>query len=273
MATACRSPLIWFGGKSKHAQHIINRMPPHKGYIEPFGGAAHVIAQKPPITYEVYNDIDGIVVNFIMVARAEPERLQAACDSLPYSRELFERWKQEQMPEDPFERAVRFFYLNRCGIAKGNRFEVTNTGWRHYTQPGFSTAAGYQTACELITTFAQRMKGVVIDRRDFREIIQQYDHEDVLFYVDPPYIGKEKWYAGGFSEKDHRDLAELLNDIKGKAIVSYYDEPLLAELYPGWRRETYESFKNVPGGENRHAEELLLFNWQDPQMSLLEFMA
>jgi DNA adenine methylase len=33
-----RSPLIWFGGKGKVAHHIIQRMPAHKTYIEPFGG-------------------------------------------------------------------------------------------------------------------------------------------------------------------------------------------------------------------------------------------
>ena len=40
-----RSPLIWFGGKGKVADEIICRMPLHKVYVEPFGGAAHVMAK------------------------------------------------------------------------------------------------------------------------------------------------------------------------------------------------------------------------------------
>lgn len=91
-----RSPLIWFGGKGKTAHHIIGRMPPHSCYVEPFGGAAHVIAQKKPVPSEVYNDIDGEVVNFLMVAISESERLQEACDNLPYSRLIYEKWKREQ---------------------------------------------------------------------------------------------------------------------------------------------------------------------------------
>jgi DNA adenine methylase len=59
-----RSPLIWFGGKGKVAHEIINRMPEHKVYVEPFGGAAHVLSQKPPASNEVYNDIDGELVKF-----------------------------------------------------------------------------------------------------------------------------------------------------------------------------------------------------------------
>jgi DNA adenine methylase len=107
-----RSPLIWFGGKSKYAELIISRMPEHKKYVEVFGGAAHVIVQKPKVNHEVYNDIDGNLVNFIMTARDNPKELQDACESLPYSRELYEKWKKEEMPKDPFEKAVRFFYLN-----------------------------------------------------------------------------------------------------------------------------------------------------------------
>ncbi|MFC8689464.1 hypothetical protein [Brevibacillus porteri] len=79
-----------------------------------------MIAQKPPITNEVYTDIDGELVNFLLVARSEPKRLRETCEPLPYSRMLYEKWKREEPPADDFERAVRFFFVNRSGIAKGN---------------------------------------------------------------------------------------------------------------------------------------------------------
>lgn len=260
-----RSPLIWFGGKSKVAHHIISKMPPHACYVEPFGGAAHVIAQKPPIQYEVYNDIDGEVVNFLLVARDHPKRFQDACDSLPYSRELYERWKREDAPTDDFERAVRFFYINRSGIAKGNSDSVfsTDTGWRHSRE--HNTARTYRSACDIIPQFAERMKSVMIDNRDFRDIFRVYDAPSTLFYVDPPYIGREKYYAGGFDEQDHRYLAEILNSIKGKVILSYYDDPLLLELYPNWSRETFQAARQVVNGNNNVATELLLMNFDNGQ--------
>ncbi|WP_017728553.1 DNA adenine methylase [Halalkalibacterium ligniniphilum] len=104
-----RSPLIWFGGKSKQAEHIISKMPSHKVYIEPFGGAAHVISQKTRVNHEVYNYIDGILVNFIMQSIENTEKLIERCAELPYSRELYDRYRKEEMPRDPFEQAVRFF--------------------------------------------------------------------------------------------------------------------------------------------------------------------
>lgn len=263
-----KSPLIWFGGKGKVAQKIIQHMPPHKIYVEPFGGAAHVIAQKPQMYHEVYNDIDGNLVNFLLVAREQTKELIGACETLPYSRELYERWKREEPPSDPLERAVRFFYLNRSGIVRGNGPGSENTGWRHSTSSNSNPAIGYQSACKGIDTFARRMRGVMIEHADFRKIIEKYDSPNTLFYVDPPYIGREKQYAGGFEESDHRDLAHLLNQIKGKAIVSYYDDPLLHEIYPGWRRETFESYKQVVNGDNCYTEELLLMNFAHEQMTI-----
>lgn len=263
-----RSPLIWFGGKGKTAHHIIKHFPPHKCYVEPFGGAAHVIAQKSPVECEVYNDIDESVVNFLKVASICTEQLVEVCDAIPYSRALYEKWKREEPPKGDFDRAVRFFYLNRSGIAKGNADEgfCTNTGWRH--SHSTNTARAYYNAVQTIKDFANRMKNVMIDNRDFRDIIRVYDSQDTLFYVDPPYVGREKYYAGGFSEKDHRDLAEMLNNACGKVILSYYDDPLLDELYPIWKRETFQAARQVVNGDNNTAVEILLMNFDNGQLTL-----
>lgn len=265
-----RSPLIWFGGKAKQAQHIISKMPEHKVYIEPFGGAAHVISQKAPTNHEVYNDIDGIVVNFILQAIENTDLLIQKCRQLPYSRQLYEKWRRENLPKDPLEKAVRFFYLNRSAISKGNSEEVPKTGWRHSTTSSQNPAKGYVNACEHIRAFAQRMQGVMIEHLDFREIIHKYDSEEALFYVDPPYIGREKFYAGGFTLESHYELAEMLNGIKGKAIVSYYPDHLISDLYKGWNVESHGAFKQAVGGQNigGQAEELLIMNYETKQLSL-----
>ncbi|UWE05307.1 DNA adenine methylase [Laceyella sacchari] len=267
-----RSPLIWFGGKGRVANEIINRMPDHKVYVEPFGGAAHVLAQKSPVSNEVYNDIDGALVNFLLVARDKPDELASACSTLPYSRQLYEEWRDSPLPDDKFERAVRFFYLNRCGIQKGNGPKTYRTGWRHNSKPNQSPARSYQNACQLIQEFSRRMRYVQIEQDDFRTIIQKYDSPETLFYVDPPYFGREQYYAGGFTEQDHRDLANILANIEGKAIVSYYADPLLDELYAGWRIETFEANKQVVKhkGLGTKTEELLIMNF-DLQMTLFDW--
>lgn len=119
------------------------------------------------------------------------------------------------------------------------------------------------------------MKTVMIDNRDFRDIVRVYDSPTTLFYVDPPYIGREKYYALTEADREkperlHRDLAEILNNIYGKAIISYYYHPFLDELYPNWRRETFTSARQVVNGNNNIAEELLLMNFDGGQMTIFE---
>lgn len=262
-----QTPLIWFGGKSKLADDIIRMMPAHKCYVEPFGGGAGVITAKPPVSYEVYNDIDGDVVNFLMVLRQNPHVLAGKCITLPYSRQLYNEWKWAEKPDDPLERAIRWFYLNRSAIASGNNHR---SGWRHSSAT--NPARDYRTACERLVDFAERFATVQIECRDFREVIQCFDSPDTLFYCDPPYVGRENRYKGKFSERDHRDLAELLRGIKGQAIVSYYKHPLVDELYDGWSCaviETHKFSRPQDAGEERpKAKELLLTNFAAIQQTL-----
>lgn len=264
------SPMIWFGGKGKQAEYIIGKMASHKVYIEPFGGAAHVISQKGRVSHEVYNDIDGIVVNFIIQSIENTENLIDQCSKLPYSRELYERWRREELPRDPIERAVRFFYLNRSAISKGNSEEVPKTGWRHSTTSSQNPAMGYVNACQRIREFANRMQGVMIEKLDFKTIIEKYDSPEALFYVDPPYVGREKFYAGEFTLDDHYVLGEMLNSVQGKVIVSYYDDPIINKIYGHWNIERHTSFKQAVGGQNvgGQAEELLIMNYETKQLSL-----
>lgn len=265
------SPLIWFGGKGKTAKHIIQQMTDHKVYVEPFGGAAHVISQKPRVTHEVYNDIDGILVNFMLQARSNTEKLIDSVMSLPYSRSLYEEWKKEDLPADPFEQAVRFFYLNRCGISKGNNPDQSKTGWRNSATSSQNPARGYLGAADRIKSFAKRMMGVQIECADYLEVIKKYDSKETFFYIDPPYVGKEKFFAGGFNQADHEVLAEALNQIQGKALVSYYDDPLIDELYKGWRKETFSATKQIIGeGSGTRTEEMLLANY-GKEISLFDF--
>src|SRR5258706_9367454 len=91
------SPVTWFGGKSKLAQRIIEHFPEHRTYVEVFGGSAAVLITKKPAGVEVYNDIDGQLVNLFRILR-EPllcEELRRALESTPYSRGEFDLAKEQ----------------------------------------------------------------------------------------------------------------------------------------------------------------------------------
>jgi len=70
---------------------------------------------------------------------------------------------------------------------------------------------------------------------DFKDHIEKYDSPTTLFYIDPPYFSTEhKYYRGGehFGNVGHEKLANVLNNIEGKFILSYYDFDGLDKFYP-----------------------------------------
>ena len=262
------SPIRWFGGKTKLAKHIIPLLPQHHCFIEPFGGSAGVMTLKQPSKVEVYNDIDADLVNFMLVLRERRNDVIQSLSTLPTSRYLTEMWQNEPLPEDRFERAVRWFYLLRQTIVPANN---QKSGWRGGKVK--STAFDYHNAIARLEYFEQRMRNVMIECLDFREIIKRYDSPDTCFMVDAPYRGREALYKGDFSDQDHIELAEMLHSIKGKALVTYYHDPLIDSLYKDWNMVEVDSVvgtgvHKAENGQKKKREMEVFFMNYSPQYSL-----
>ena len=271
-------PII--GGKYDLAPWIVQHFCPgyqKGGYVEPFAGSLSVLFSKRPSNVEVVNDKDYEVINLWQVIRTEGRHLACEADKLPYARRLYDAWADEwyhgERPEDPFERALRYFYICRSGFAGKHR---TKSGWAHAIQR--NQARSYRTAIHEIPWARKRLKNVQIECKDFRYVIDTYDSPECLMYCDPPFVGSERYYTPPFTEEDHRSLAGLLQDVTAKVVLSYYDHPLVRELYPPdtWVYNTRMGRKDLDGrvGEDRlsgkerqSVVELLLTNYET-QLSL-----
>ncbi|CUS06446.1 protein of unknown function (plasmid) [Candidatus Promineifilum breve] len=61
-----RPALRYRGAKWVLSSWIVSCLPAdHDSYIEPFGGSAAVLLNKPRSNLEIYNDLDGDVVNTV----------------------------------------------------------------------------------------------------------------------------------------------------------------------------------------------------------------
>ena len=236
-----RSPLIWVGGKYRLAKTIIALFPQHDSYIEPFGGAAHVLLQKPPSTCETYNDINGDLVNFFRVVQQPDKWRQLATllyDTL-YSRQEWKEAKEHLQGDNltNIERAYYFALVNRQSFA-GNM--TSGWGFSKGSKPGKLRA--FSKIPILLQNCYDRLKCVQIENKNFDDIIRAYDNKNALFYLDPPYPFTEnrcktKVYSHEMTNRDHQYLVDLLLHLQGKAILSGFDTELYKPLeQAGWRK-------------------------------------
>ena len=110
------SPFKWVGGKSRLRKPIIDLLPEHTCYVEPFAGAAWVLFGKPPSEVEILNDLDQELVTFFRVLKKAPEELIASFEWELVARAEFERLANlEPARLTDVQRAHRFYYLIMAG--------------------------------------------------------------------------------------------------------------------------------------------------------------
>lgn len=208
------------GNKASEAEAIVATFPDHRVYVEPFGGAAGVLANKPQSHTEVYNDVDGDLVQFFDVLRDRGDELVDWLELLPYSREKYEQWAdswydEDWRPDDPVQRAGVFYYLR-----------ATSFGGKYRYKGGFATstvrnqARTYSNGIDRLRAFADRFAEVAVENLGWRECIDQYDTEETLFYCDPPYRETVHRYRHG-NDFDHDAFAGVLSRTAGEWVVSY----------------------------------------------------
>lgn len=258
------SPIRWFGGKHYLAKDIIPLIPAHHCFIDVFGGGAHLTVAKPRSPVEIFNDIDSELIHFLMTLRNHKEKLINALSTLPTSRILFQEMMNSPIPDDPIERATRWYYLLRQRIIPANGVP---SGFRYGKVK--NSALDYQNSVKLLISFEQRLRTVLIESLDFREIIKRYDGPDSCFFIDPPYVDREHFYLGGFTAKDHIELVNLLHNIQGKCIVTYYGHPLILELYKDFYYQNVDArvgaVVKAELGQIRRKETEFIFTNYDPR--------
>ena len=250
MTVPTRPVLRWHGGKWKLAPWIISHFPPHRVYVEPYGGAASVLMRKPPAYADIYNDLDDEVVGLFRVLRdpRSAERLEAALALTPFARSEFDL--SFEPCDDPIERARRL--IVRSFLAGGTRgvldISRTQAGFNGGSarsrsgKPQPCHAREWSTYGHTLPAFVTRLRGVVIERRPAREVMLQHDGQHTLFYVDPPYLPvtrskrSRRVYRHEMSHDDHAELLGCLRDLTGMVVLSGYPAPLYEALLIDWCR-------------------------------------
>ena len=256
------SIISWVGGKRILRKKILPLIPKHDIYCEVFGGAAWILfgkssnkedwqlSKKSRYT-EVYNDINGDLVNFWKYIKNHPEAFVTELNNYLIAREMFDNFMKQE-PRTELERAIKFYYNLACSYGSRSKNFCVNQGYKYMPL----------RQLEKVKAAADRLKQVIIEKQDFEKIIARFDTPNTFFYLDPPYYTKEHLYdredADAFAK--HAELAVILKQIKGKFLLSYNNDPYIRTLNQGFTIDEVEAQYTVSGAFQTETE-LLIRNY------------
>ena len=247
----------WVGGKSK-LLWIINKMAPdhYSRFIDVFGGSGTVTMSRPiqQGCMEVYNDFNSNLTNLFCCVKNRPLALLAELGFLPLNTrddfnvlykflskgEITDDYLQEEMElteillKPPEAEAIRTLLLERAPRGDVRRaadfFKLVRYSFSGSSKSFGGKPCDIRRFFHLIWECSRRLANVIVENKDFEDVIRQYDRGDAWIYCDPPYFEAE-CYEVAFPKENHQRLHDTLLNCRGYVMVSYNYCPYICELY------------------------------------------
>lgn len=248
----------YFGGKSMLTEELYKYFPVHHHFVDLFCGSLVITLNKAISNIDTANDINGDVINFFRVLRNQPDKLLTQLILTPVSREEYEcAWDPDENEE--VERARRFYVRIRQSFY-GLGAQRKNKGWHLTTKNSRAhlseVVSKWLNGIDKLVAIAERLRYIQFENSDFRKLIPAVDSRSTFFYCDPPYpketrTSKGSDYRYDFTAQDHADLAEMLHNIKGMAMISGYEGRTMDELYHDWIKIQLGCYRTISGKRNK----------------------
>ena len=278
--------LSYIGGKSKIGKWIVPFYPQDmETYLETFGGMFWCyynmdLKKFPNLKTVVYNDFNPLNYNLFMCLQ-NPTELLKMMNSLPCQERGVENTPEiyktlfNQFQGELFDGELKITSPDYM-IAAKYAYIVTQvfSGSKPETSSFIDLKGKYKSK---FLTFRDKLlnpkwldhflKITNVENMDFEKVIQKYDSPSTYIYLDPPYWKTENYYSNhDFDRKDHERLANVLQGVKGKFSLSYYDFELLRQWFPEdqyrWEKKSFAKAAAAKKGTTQNlGEELLIMNY------------
>lgn len=245
----------YMGNKSSMVETLVSSQPPHRVYVEVFGGTMAYLLNKPKSEIEIYNDFNSHLTNLHEIIRTRKNDFISEVKKLYISEDTYKRFYLEPTVEgNELESAVRYFYIMcLCHLGKfTGGFKVI---------PQVSYVNTFENKIEIIENIYRRIKNVIITNKSYDKIITANNKEDTYIYCDPPYVSSETYYeklAGSFNESEHIKLRDILKAHKGTWMLSYENSDLVRDLYSEYHFISLSKYRQSKGQD---AEEIIVTNY------------
>ena len=262
-----KSILRYPGSKWNMAKNIIELMPEHRSYLEPYFGSGAVLFSKEISKIETINDLNDDIVNLFNVIRTQPDKLSYAVEMTPYSRSVYDTVFKTSS-DDEIEKA-RIFLIKSLQ-SHGFR-TIEKSGWKNDVQGREKSYAvnHWNQIPELIYEVASRLKLVQIEKMDAIKLINRFNFNNVFMYLDPPYLLEtrtRKQYSFEMEDCDHEELLSTISNSKAQIMISGYNSSMYDSYLKTWNKKCF----NATAEKGLKRIEIIWMNYEiEKQMSLL----
>lgn len=241
-----RSVLRYPGSKWNIARSLVDLIPEHHSYVEPYFGSGAVFFSKPYSDIETINDLDSDITNLFRCIQTDSDNLARLVMTTPFSREIYDDAfsSDNQCQESDMQKAVRF--LVKCWQGHGFRTNQYKVGWKNDVvgrERSYALWNWYRLP-EWIIDIAERLRQVQIENKPALEVINRFNYANVFMYLDPPYLLQTrngKQYRHEMSDQDHIEMLEAAVKSKAKIMISGYDSDLYNDYLSSWTKFQFNS--------------------------------
>ena len=250
------------GGKNAVYRTLINRIPPHRVFIEAFLGSGALMRHKRAADVNIGIDVDPLVIRAV-IAQDIPSQERShraiegvgknACEGLQGSR-IGESTSKRSLVGETADKRRRFDQpaSHRAGPPSVDRDGAHLSRAAAVTPTGSGWPLNLTSVCGDALTWLKH-------HRSWKG--------DEFVYADPPYLSETRRGRGRRiyrheleTRAEHSRLLDVLTSLPCMVMISGYWSDLYAERLASWRAITYDA--TTRGG--RVATEWLWMNYDEP---------
>lgn len=261
MKIKIKTPISYYGGKQKLCSTILQLIPEHTLYAEPFVGGGAIFFGKDPSEVEVVNDTNQELINFYRVVQNHYVELERMIRATLHSRRLHSDASVIYNNPHLFDEVRRAWAV---WVLSSQSFASIIDGSWGYDKASNTTSMKIANRREQFSEqLAERLQNVQIECADALYIIKSRDTQGSFFYCDPPYPNSDCGHYDGYSVSDFTNLLEVLERIEGRFLLSSYPIPVLEEFTRrnGWHSRGIEQKVSVNKGYGKKKVEMLTANY------------
>ncbi len=245
-----------FGGKCNKAKSFLKYFPDHETFVEPFLGSGAIFLAKGKSNESVINDLDTLMYSIWKNVQSHGDEFDELNKKEPFDfkpdREKWDNFLKTHTKGTNIEQLYKSLYVMKNSFnGMGNSY--SSNRYPPHLQEKYTVE---------LTKYKGKLEGVTILKKDYKEVMIQYDSEDTFFYLDPPYeiaIKKGGYYE--HSDIDLKEMSELLSNLKGKFLMSLDVTPNTKKLFKQFHQKKV-LFKYATRKNDKEIYEYLISNYE-----------